>query len=457
MGDNIVSLAALQDSQEATARSEDAMALMFAERHGDALRYVASWGKWMAFNGVCWQPDSTLHAFDHAREICREAADASGKSGLKSAKTVAAVEKLSRSDRRLAATAEQWDATPMLLTAGDVTFDLESGDGCNPDPLDYGTKKTGCAAAPPGTPHPLWDAFLDRVTDADVDHPNKDNGGLRGFLQRYIGYCLTGLTTEHTFVFAYGTGANGKSTFVNTIAQILDDYATVADMATFITSGSDRHPTDVAKLRGARFVVAQETQKGRRLDEPKIKAITGGDKLTARFMRQDFSDFVPTCKLFICGNHKPRLTGVDEAMRRRLLIAPFTVQIPPAERDKDLPHKLEAEWPAILRWCIDGCLKWQRIGLAPPDNVRAATNTYFAEQDIIKQWMDERTHDGGPFAVTRLSALFESWKEWCEGSNIKPGNSIMLSDELQRRGYEKIREPGTGKTAFRGIAMGGSK
>src|SRR5262249_30843915 len=136
-----------------------------------------------------------------------------------------------------------------------------------------------------------------------------------------------------------------------------------------------------------------------------------------------------------------------------LLIVPFTVQIPPAERDKDLPYKLEAEWPAILRWCMDGCLEWQRCGLAPPDSVRAATDTYFAEQDIIKQWVDECTQDGGPFAVTRLSVLFESWKQWCEGSNIKPGNSIALSDELQKQGFEKVREPGTGKTAFRGLAI----
>ena len=161
-----------------------------------------------------------------------------------------------------------------------------------------------------------------------------------GFLQRYIGYCCTGLTTEHAFVFARGTGANGKSTFINTIVRIFGDYATVADMGTFIASNTERHPTDLAKLRGARLVVAQETQKGRRWDGTKIKALTGGDRLTARFMRQDFFDFVPTFKLFIAGNYKPRLDSVDEAMRRRLLLVPFTVQIPAAERDPELAEKL---------------------------------------------------------------------------------------------------------------------
>src|SRR5262249_30247609 len=158
------------------------------------------------------------------------------------------------------------------------------------------------------------------------------------FLQRYFGYCLTGQTSEHRFVFAYGTGANGKGTLINTISRVLADYATIADVGTFIAATHERHPTDVAKLHGFRLVVAQETEKGRRWDETKIKSLTGGDKMTARFMRQDFFDFTPTFKLFIIGNHKPRLDTVDEAMRRRLLLVPFTVQIPPEERDPDLPH-----------------------------------------------------------------------------------------------------------------------
>ena len=128
---------------------------------------------------------------------------------------------------------------------------------------------------------------------------------------------------------------------------------------------TERHPTDVAKLHGYRLVVAQETEKGRRWDETKIKSMTGGDKMTARFMRCDFFDFVPKFKLWIVGNHKPRLDNVDEAMRRRMLLVPFLVQIPAEERDPDLTEKLKAEWPAILRWCIDGCLEWQRTGSGP--------------------------------------------------------------------------------------------
>lgn len=313
-----------------------------------------------------------------------------------------------------------------------TTVDLRTGISRAPDPLDYITKKAGCRSAPPGTPHPLWTAFLDRITDSDTE--------LQGFLQRYIGYCLTGVTSEHVFVFAYGTGANGKSTFINTIVGIMGDYATVADMSTFIASNNEKHPTDLAKLRGARLVVAQETQKGRRWDETKIKALTGGDKITARFMRQDFFDFVPTFKLFICGNHKPRLSSVDEAVRRRLLLVPFTVQIPKDDRDPLLPDKLKAEWPAILRWCYDGCAEWQLVGLNPPAIVRDATEAYFAEQDTLQQWLDDCTEDGGQFAFSRTAELFASWKAWCEARNLRPGSQQSLSGALQDKGFAKRRD-----------------
>ena len=184
-----------------------------------------------------------------------------------------------------------------------------------------------------------------------------------------------------------------------------------------MASRTEQHPTDLAKLAGARLVVAQETQKGRRWDEVKIKAITGGDTISAQFMRQDFFDFVPTFKIFVTGNYKPTLSAVDEAMHRRLLLVPFNVQIPKDERDPKLLEKLKTEWPAILRWAIEGCLAWQGLGLAPPASVLEATEQYFAEQDVLKQWLDECTTDGGPLAFTRTKELFASWKTWAEERN----------------------------------------
>jgi len=410
--------------------TEDALALRFSQKHKDDLRYIALKGQWLKWDGDRWLPEATLLAFDLARDSCREDAAHYGNGkpppGISSAKTVAAVERLAKADRRQAATLQQWDADDWVTNMEMATVDLHTGIDRPPDPADYITKKTACHAAPPGTPHPIWSAFLDRVTGGDVE--------LQKFLQRYVGYCLSGVTTEHKFVFAYGTGANGKSTFINTIREIFGDYATVADVGTFIASNTERHPTDVAKLHGYRLVVAQETEKGRRWDEAKIKTMTGGDKMTARFMRQDFFDFIPKFKLFVTGNHKPQLNNVDEAMRRRLLLVPFTVQIPIEERDPALPEKLKAEWPAILRWCLEGCLEWQRIGLAPPKIVTDATADYFDDQDLIKQWLDECTEADTPVAFIFASQLFASWKSWCDQRGFATGSAKALSEALSDRG-----------------------
>jgi putative DNA primase/helicase len=427
--------------------TEDALALRFSERHEDDLRYIATKGTWLKWDGARWYSEATYLAFDLARKSCRADAQAfgNGKSPpqVYSAKTIAAVERMAKADRRQATTIEQWDAKDFAFSAELATFDLLTGSAYVPRPSDYITKKATCHCAGPGTPHPAWTAFLERIA------PNPE---LRAFLRRFVGYSLTGATTEHKFVFAYGTGANGKSTFINTIAAIMGDYATIADVGTFIASNTERHPTDVAKLHGYRLVVAQETEKGRRWDETKIKSMTGGDRMTARFMRCDFFDFIPKFKLWIVGNHKPRLDNVDEAMRRRMLLVPFTVQIPAEERDTDLPEKLKAEWPAILRWALDGCLEWQRIGLDPPAIVTEATDEYFEDQDTTRQWLEDCTTDAGPFAFTPTAQLFTSWREWCTERNLQPGTGQAFTDGLADRGYVRKRGTGGGR-GFRNLSL----
>jgi putative DNA primase/helicase len=240
--------------EEGDPFTEDALARRFSLRHGHDLRYIAIRGQWLRWDGARWHVETTLLAFDLVRESCKQDgedyANMSPPKALYSAKTVAAVEHFARADRRHATTIDQWDAHEFLLNADSATFDLRTGSGREPNPADYLTKKTACAVAPPGTPHPLWDAFLARIAPDDE---------LRAFLKRFCGYCLTGVTTEHKFVFAWGTGANGKSVLVNTVSAILGDYATVADVGTFIASNSDRHPTDIAKLHGYRLAVAQDS------------------------------------------------------------------------------------------------------------------------------------------------------------------------------------------------------
>jgi putative DNA primase/helicase len=288
----------------------------------------------------------------------------------------------------------------------------------------------------------MWMAFLDRVTGG--------NDALIGFLQRFLGYCCTGHVHEHVIVFLYGTGANGKSVFVNTVAGIFGDYAVVPPIEMFLVSKYDRHPTEIARLQGARLVVAQETEKGRSWDEAKIKALTGGDRLTGRFMRGDFFDFKPTHKLLISGNTKPSLRNVDEGIRRRFLIVPFTVQIPPAERDPNLAEKLKAEWPAILRWVVDGCLEWHRVGLVVPTIVREATEAYLAGQDTLEQWIEDCLEED-PNAFTATRALFVSWKGWSEARNMRAGTEKAFAEELVGKGYQPHRTMSA--RGFNGLAL----
>ena len=243
---------------------------------------------------------------------------------------------------------------------------------------------------------------------------------------RVVGYCLTGVTSEHALFFLYGTGANGKSVFVSTIAAILGDYATTAAMDMFMATTGDRHPTDMAGLRGARMVSSIETEQGRRWAESKLKALTGGDRITARFMRQDFFEFTPQFKLLVAGNHKPAIRNVDEAMRRRLHLIPFTVTIPPARRDQRLQDKLLAERDGILAWAVQGCLEWQRVGLRPPAAVNAATAEYFEAEDALGRWLAEGCLRGANLTATS-AALFAAWKSWAEANGEFVGSAAFAT------------------------------
>ena len=250
--------------------------------------------------------------------------------------------------------------------------------------------------------------------------------------------------------FGFGTGANGKGTFLNTLTGILKGYATVAPMETFTASPTDRHPTDLAMLRAARLVTAQETEEGRRWAESRIKVLTGGDPITARFMRQDFFTFTPQFKLFITGNHKPGLRGVDEAIRRRLNLVPFTITIPVAERDPELSEKLRAEWSGILQWMIDGCLDWQTGGLAPPAAVVRATEAYLQTEDALSNWIKERCKEV-EYGGTECSRLYADWCVWARAAGEDPGSQKRFSQALEGKGYTK--DPKARHATFNGIAL----
>ncbi|MCM2479183.1 phage/plasmid primase, P4 family [Serpentinimonas maccroryi] len=424
--------------------TDDALALAFTSRYADDWRYCAAWGKWLVWTGSRWQPDETLLSHHLIRSICREAAlkvDSHRLAAkLLASGTVGGVDRLARSDRRHSSTPDEWDSDLYALNAPGGVVDLRAGCLRGHDRADRMTK---LATATPRGDCPHWRLFLDDVTGGDQD--------LQAYLQRMVGYCLTGATSAHALFFLYGTGANGKSVFVNTLATILGDYATSAPMDTFMEARGDRHPTDLAGLRGARFVASIETEQGRRWNESKVKAITGGDKVSARFMRQDFFEYVPQFKLVIAGNHKPSIRNVDEAMKRRLHLIPFTVTVPPEKRDGHLTERLLAERDGILAWAVDGCLAWQRDGLRPPACVVSATEEYFEAEDALGQWIEERcllakSHREG------VSDLFIDWREWAERAGEYVGSVKRFAELMATRKFDKCRLTG-GARALAGISL----
>lgn len=446
---NVIPFDAAEAVAEARAQehaiTQDGLARLFAKRHAVALRFCHSSSAWYAWDGARWQRDETERAFEFARVISREASEGREGKELKATRSVAfaaGVERFARSDEALATTAAGWDTDPWLLGTPGGTVDLHTGIIRPADPADRITKVT--AVTPAATADcPTWTAFLDEATGGDRD--------LGRFLQQWCGYCLTGITQEHALVFVHGPGGNGKSVFVNAIAGALGDYAATSATETFAASMVDRHSTELAMLRGARLVAASETEQGRAWAETRIKQLTGGDPITARFMRQDNFTFRPEFKLTIIGNHAPVLHQVDDALRRRFNIVPFRHK--PARPNPLLQDELRAEWPEILRWAIRGCLDWQAQGLIRPASVLDATADYFADQDVLGQWLID-TCDvrlGDERARETSAALYASWAAYAKAAGHKPESQKAFSAALQRRGLVPYRDKHS--RGFRGVTL----
>ncbi len=353
--------------------TEDSAATQFVELHSKDLRFCHSSGAWYRWNAAFWSKDQTGIAFQWARELARQLAeDQDERKRYITNKTsfASGVERFAKVDPQVAVTIDYWDADPWLLGTPGGTVNLRTGELNDPNRDDGITKST--SVAPAGTADcPRWLRFLEETTGNDKE--------LIRFLQQWCGYSLTGLTREHALVFVYGPGGNGK---------ILRHYAATAAMDTFTASHADKHPTDLAMLRGARLVTASETEEGRAWAESRIKQMTGGDRISARFMRQDFFEFVPQFKLTIIGNHKPVLHNVDEAARRRFNIVPFVLQ--PAEPDRQLEQRLTAEAPAILPMDDRGL-----PGLASPRPLQAGQREG-GDRGLLQRPRPDGAMDRGP-------------------------------------------------------------
>lgn len=408
--------------------SEDALAARFADQHRDMVRYVALWDRWFVWDGKRWASDETQTVPRLVQQMCEEVARTcptdSTANRVRSRSTRVAVQKEASVDGRLAATTQQWDADPWLLNVPGGTLDLKVGRLREARREDYLTKLT--SANPEHKRPTLWLQHLKLVSGG--------NRELQAYLKRWCGYLLTGDVSEEAFSFLYGMGRNGKSVFVETIRGILGEYAQVASMDTFTVAHNPTHPTDLAKLRGARLVTATETEEGHRWAEAKLKLLTGGDRVTARFLYKDFFEYTPQFKLMISGNHMPRLRNVDEAMRRRIHLIPFEVTIPPDKLIRGFARNLRVEWGAILGWALEGCLEWQVEGLKPPQAVVNATNDYLEGQDVLATWIDERAVEDKN-ARASPTQLYQDFKTWAEERNEYVWPQKQFSQKLEESGY----------------------
>ncbi len=428
--------------------------------HGTDLRYCYPWDKWLVWDGRRWARDDTgeidRRAKDVVRTIYAEAAAAPDKNqrealahhALKSeseGKRKAMIAS-ARSEPGIPILPEDPDRDPWFFNVLNGTLVLRTGQLRPHNKEDLITKLT-LVEYDPQAQCPIWWAFLERVLD--------NNGPMIEFLQKAVGYALTGDTREQCLFFLYGLGANGKSTFLEVIQALLGDYATQTTSETFMLK---RHSSpisnDVADLRGARFVTAVEIESGRRMAEVLIKQMTGCDKLKARFLYSEHFEFKPEFKIFLAANHKPVIRGTDNAIWRRIHLLPFTVQIPREEQDKELPAKLKAELPGILNWAIEGCLLWQHEGLNPPQAVKEATQEYREEMDPLGVFMAECCIMA-PGAEAMAKDLYGAYLQWADENKEKPKSQTDFGLRLKERGLKNLQETkGANKGKIKWLGIG---
>ena len=445
------------DSETPIEYSDSALASRLARLHVSDIRYVAGGIGWVAWDGVKWARDVARRHMAYTRSVCSKAsAEALVKieqaaKGERVAARCASwpvmrnVAQIAETDPLMQVTVEQLDADIYLLNTKSGVVDLRTGELHPHDRSKLCTKVTsvevdfdrGC---------PQWHAFLNEACNGDM--------ALKSYLQRLAGYAATGSTKEHVLAFAHGSGGNGKGTFLGAVGSILGDYAAVASADVFLASNNQRHPTELAALMGARLVHAQEIDPSRKWDEAKVKSLTGGDKISARFMRQDLFTFDPQFTLIIAGNTRPEITNVDDAMRRRMHLIPFETK--PIRKDVDLPDKLKEEYPAILAWIVEGAKLWLAEGLNPPEVVVKATQEYLEGEDALGRWVEERCVVN-PTSEVGTTEAFHDFREWARENNEAKGkdwSQRKFNGEMRSRGFEPARDRATRtKKVFRGLEL----
>jgi len=431
------------------------------DNFGDVVRYSYEIGRYLTYDGARWN----MHLYEATnryihqtiRKIAAEAencddpeyADILRRHMLKSesAGHIRAVKEIAKD--LLSIRQNQLDQDPLLLNVANGTIDLRTGVLRDHNKRDYITKLVNVHYDPTAK-CPLWLAFLDRVMDG--------NDAMIAYLKRAIGYTLTADISEECLFFCYGTGRNGKSKFLGALLEMLGDYGQVMPTSVLLDKGfaNSTLSNDVATLRGARMGVAIEPEEGQKLNEGQVKALTGGDKITARHMYKDFFQFTNLSKLWLATNHKPRVHGQDDGIWSRIRLIPWTVKIPVEERDHKLAEKLQKEYSGILAWAVQGCFDWLENGLCEPDEVKISTAKYREEMDLIGQFFSDCCILM-PNLQTTSADLYEKYKDWCEKNGNRPQSKRNFGMKLAERGL-KIHRSTNGKRIWKkiGLLMPGS-
>ena len=417
-------------------------ARLLAREHGAELRYCSTWKAWLAFDGRRWQQDDSGEVWRRAKATVRTlysraAAEAGDQVAARiaawalrshRAERLRAMVMLAQSEPGIPITPAELDRDPWQLNVANGTLDLRTSELGVHRREDYITRLSPLEYDPDAACE-RWLAFLERV------QPSAD---VRAFLQRALGYSATGSARERALIVCWGSGRNGKGTLLQAVKTLLGDYAVRTPSETFAGRRDDAIPNDLAALRGARFVFASETKEGRRLAEATLKDLTGGEEISARFMRGEFFSFTPTFTPWLATNHRPRISGTDPAIWDRIRLVPFTVRIPDDEQDPELVDKLQAEAPGILTWIVRGAQSWYASGLGLPDAVQQATQGYRADEDLIGDFLadccvtDEQ-------AWVSAAALYARYVSWCESSGEKPLSKKGLGLRLAERGLTACR------------------
>ena len=461
----------------ASTRTDAANADAFVRAYPNAYLYVVEWETWLAWDSKRWvlpggksgardrivqgiirctrlreiAARTTLRALETQLEAVLAVSgdtsvlDKSIKSQLREltwleqsqmSSRVSACEQLLRG--RLAVSQASLDAQPWRLNVANGTLDLRTGDLYAHDRTDLLTQLTPIEYDRAAL-SPAWETFLDRAMGGSVE--------LVAFLRRLVGYNLTGQTTEHSFAFHYGSGANGKSTFLSALRDLLGEYSCAAPRTLLIEprNGAETHPAELARLHGKRLATCPEIPEGSELSEAKVKDLTGGDTIAVRRMNENWWDLRPTHKLHAAGNHKPIVKGTDLGIWRRIMLVPWIVTIPEAERDATLGDRIRAELPGVLAWAVQGCLEWRKDGLRPPAAVVAASEEYREESDILADWMDTLTWE--PDAKVPMVQLYKSYRDWALELGQQPWSARRLAARLREKGARKWTARVEGKPA----------